>query len=67
MSSKEKINKYFDEQRASYDKELTECLKEAKNFKIDEPIRKYYEDRAWSCGNMVLKMTSIEQQILKLI
>ena len=67
MPVKAKINKYFDGQRNSYSKEADLCRIEAKKYKLGQTERKYFEDRTWNCSNMVLKMTSIEQQIIKLI
>ena len=64
---KEKINKYFDAQRESYSKESTLCMAEARKNRPDTNTRKHYEQRAWDCGSMVLKMTSIEQQIIKFV
>jgi len=62
-----KIKAYFDEQRESYDKEADLCRIESKKYRLDTKERKYFDDRTWNCANMVLKMTSIEQQIIKLI
>ena len=62
-----KIKAYFDDQRNSYDKEADLARIEAKTYKLGTKERRFFEDRAWNCGTMVLKMTSIEQQVIKLI
>ena len=65
MTSKERINQYFNGQKDSYSKEADLSRIEAKTYNLGTKERKFFEDRAWNCGTMVLKLTSIEQQVIK--